>query len=271
MMQKWAPRIAVFLVLGALVNVGVAWSCAFFNDTSDEISNSYQAQNTWHVKRQDYRGTVHSFSSFGSQSWSLSLNAYNSEHEWIATDGSDIFSWWSRLRIPNKFTPVKYISMHEQAQGWPFLTAHCDWMTTSIDVSSPRYSMSRVYVRRDNLHSGLDLRVLFEPEPEPEPGLDTDPETFQDISLYKEPDARRGWFLNPFFEESTILPFHPIWSGLIINTLFYAVLIWGVVSGPGVARRAFRKYRNRCPACAYPIGTSAICTECGYHLLRIST
>lgn len=60
-----------------------------------------------------------------------------------------------------------------------------------------------------------------------------------------------------------MVPLAPIWSGFIINTLFYAALIWCVTAGPFVMRRALRKRRGRCLECAYPIGEGDVCTECG--------
>jgi hypothetical protein len=31
-------------------------------------------------------------------------------------------------------------------------------------------------------------------------------------------------------------------------------------------RRLYRRANGLCPACAYPIGTSPVCTECGHQL-----
>lgn len=260
-MRKCAARIAVFLFLGALANVGVAWSCAYFVGTQELEYGHYKLQSTWHIKNKNYRGTVRSFSGIGSRSWHLPLNDPYYEEEWVTADGSDVFPPWSRLsRLPpvmEEFLPLESSSMQEEAHGWPLLTAHCDWKSTRVDVM-PRLSMSYLFFRKDELRGGIDLRILRESK------------SLLSFPL-RPPDEREGWFFYLSDQRDIVLPFHPIWSGLIINTLFYTALIWGVVSGPGVARRAFRKYRNRCPACAYPIGTSAICTECGYQLLRIST
>jgi hypothetical protein len=59
------------------------------------------------------------------------------------------------------------------------------------------------------------------------------------------------------------LPLNPIWPGFAINTVFYAAVLWVVFAGPGKLRRTIRIKRNQCPACAYPVGTSEVCTECG--------
>jgi hypothetical protein len=55
----------------------------------------------------------------------------------------------------------------------------------------------------------------------------------------------------------------PLWPGFAINTLFYAVIVWMLFAAPFALRRRRRIKRGLCPACAYPVGDSAVCTECG--------
>lgn len=59
------------------------------------------------------------------------------------------------------------------------------------------------------------------------------------------------------------LPAALIWSGFLLNTGLFAGGAWLIVGGPWGVRRAVRLVRNRCLACGYPIGVSAVCTECG--------
>ncbi len=75
-----------------------------------------------------------------------------------------------------------------------------------------------------------------------------------------------------------LLPLRPTWPGFAINTLFYAAilwLLWSLIRGPFVLRRFLRRFlrlrrgrRGLCPKCAYPMGESAVCTECGKPLPR---
>jgi hypothetical protein len=58
-------------------------------------------------------------------------------------------------------------------------------------------------------------------------------------------------------------PDHPIWPGVVVNTIFYAAILWPLICGPFVFRRLIRRRRGVCPACAYPIGGAAVCSECG--------
>ena len=59
------------------------------------------------------------------------------------------------------------------------------------------------------------------------------------------------------------LPCVPIWPGFAINTMFYAAIVWLCVAAPLVIRRWRRVRQRRCTDCGYPIGESAVCTECG--------
>jgi len=59
------------------------------------------------------------------------------------------------------------------------------------------------------------------------------------------------------------MPIRPIWVGLIINTLLFAVLAWMTRSASRILRGHIRVLRHRCPSCGYPVGVSEVCTECG--------
>ena len=66
-----------------------------------------------------------------------------------------------------------------------------------------------------------------------------------------------------FLTDSRVLPLRPLWPGFAVNTLFYAAVLWLLIPGPFVLRRFIRARRGRCPKCAYPMGESAVCSECG--------
>ncbi len=60
-----------------------------------------------------------------------------------------------------------------------------------------------------------------------------------------------------------LAPLRPIWPGFAVNTIFYAMLLWLLIPGPFVLRRFIRMKRGRCVRCGYPMGESAVCSECG--------
>ena len=55
----------------------------------------------------------------------------------------------------------------------------------------------------------------------------------------------------------------PAWLGFAIHTLFYAAILWLLISGSFALRRAIRRKRGQCPVCAYPMGEGLVCSECG--------
>ncbi len=64
--------------------------------------------------------------------------------------------------------------------------------------------------------------------------------------------------------ELDTFPYRPIWPGFALNTLFYAALLWLLfLLAPRQIRRHVRVRRGLCPACGYPVGESAVCSECG--------
>jgi hypothetical protein len=66
--------------------------------------------------------------------------------------------------------------------------------------------------------------------------------------------------------DSRVFGLKPLWPGFAINTIFYAAILWLLFAAPGFVRRRLRVRRGQCPACAYPVGASDVCTECGAQL-----
>ena len=84
--------------------------------------------------------------------------------------------------------------------------------------------------------------------------------------------SRDGWISRgegglviPWFSkyDKRTLPLRPIFPGFAIDTIFYAAMLWLPFAAFGRIRRRRRIKRGLCPACAYPIGESGVCTECG--------
>ncbi len=61
-------------------------------------------------------------------------------------------------------------------------------------------------------------------------------------------------------------PYRPIWSGLIINTLIYTVLLWIAVYIVRSIKHDRRLHRGACPYCAYDLqfNYTSGCPECGW-------
>jgi hypothetical protein len=67
---------------------------------------------------------------------------------------------------------------------------------------------------------------------------------------------------------SRLAGYRLVWPGFAINTLFYGAILWLLFAGVGFVKRRRRVKRGLCPACAYPVGVSPVCTECGRVVVR---
>jgi hypothetical protein len=71
---------------------------------------------------------------------------------------------------------------------------------------------------------------------------------------------------NVFDASGRTLPLLPLGLGFAADTLFYAAGAWLLCRIPLGVRRFNRARRGLCPACGYPRGEAAICSECGASL-----
>jgi hypothetical protein len=60
-----------------------------------------------------------------------------------------------------------------------------------------------------------------------------------------------------------ILPWGIEWRGFALNTLFFAAVLVALRLAFRGAQRYWRIDRGLCPSCAYPVGVSPQCSECG--------
>jgi hypothetical protein len=78
-------------------------------------------------------------------------------------------------------------------------------------------------------------------------------------------------FILPFPSQPTdlslrVLPYRPIWPGLIANTALFAILFACLTTTARAGRRALRRRRGLCPICTYDLSgnTTPGCPECGH-------
>ncbi|MEQ8770179.1 MAG: hypothetical protein RIB60_06690 [Phycisphaerales bacterium] len=61
-----------------------------------------------------------------------------------------------------------------------------------------------------------------------------------------------------------LVPLTPIWSGLVINTLFYAAVLFVLIHTGRLMRSGWRAGRGGCPSCGYSLAGVDTCPECGW-------
>lgn len=75
-------------------------------------------------------------------------------------------------------------------------------------------------------------------------------------------DAQASSWTEGFYARRR-LPIEPVWLGFFGDVVLFGGGLWVLLRVRGVVRRYVRWKRGRCLECGYPIGGSAVCTECG--------
>lgn len=226
-MKRRLLLVAVFLLAGAVVNVAVAWGCAAWMDP--------------HLQKADERFGG-SWVGGSSLSWIIwehrTTGAVRIISRWhkaqvvgidrMFRDGLLVPAWAPFVEPDSEAPPKAFHFWVATARGWPMCSV-----------------AGAVHVTRRPGQNGLA----------------TDADVLWAIALDEGDvaDIRKHWKLR-------LLPFRPLAVGFTVNTIFYATILWLLISGPFVVRRFIRVRRGLCPACAYPIGQSDACSECGKDL-----
>ena len=206
-LYKLGRRLTLFLLLGAVVNIAVAW---------------------------------------GSALW---LSSRNHPHRVVedSMSNSNANQFW-RKYAPNEWQDADLSDFYSSEYYGPF--------GSSVGITTVIYPEPRRIVAVQHVQAGWPIHSL-----EYCAFADSQPYAAWHIRL------RTGWNLDGPQEFAgmmqRILPLKPIRFSFVINTLFYTGAFWPLFAAPFAMRRYRRIKRGLCPACAYPVGSSAVCTECG--------
>ena len=230
-------RICLFLLLGAIVNVAVAWWCSQLPAERWSTDNPEEGDYEWLLDRGFESQAFPNYKRFLAQPYTRLT-----EPQIVAAAWS---FWW--------MTPLR--AFERTGSSWRFVE--------DGDFYHRGFGMAGVRVR-----SGWPCQSL-------EGGWTAFPTTASltpehaSRDLWKLLDAMRA-------ESSVIgkrklpgvvrpIPLYPIWPGFAINTVFYACVLWLLFAGPFVVRRWRRIRRGLCPKCAYDLRgtTGEVCPECG--------
>ncbi len=72
---------------------------------------------------------------------------------------------------------------------------------------------------------------------------------------------RAGW--PPAGNGLRAIPLWPLWPGFAVNTALYAALAWAAWRGTGIVRSRRWSAHGRCAGCGYEVGMLERCPECG--------
>ena len=250
---------AIFLLAGTVVNVAVAWGCALACDPGYiSVSAGSARARIWarpHLAAQQSGCVVLEGRAVGVRMQALyEFLPWRWEgRKWppqrVPTDG---------VRLANVTADIfQKLADRMQSEGLFILDnlhltmGHANVVRFSAGL--PCQALSRSTVRRYTFFQP-PLGVVRSPTmslPRPIVGVRTNPP--MKLGTYGVQLKYRQWAIDGD------VPIRPIWPGFAVNTLCYATLLWS----PFVLCRVIRVRRGLCPKCAYPMGQSAVCTECG--------
>ncbi len=228
-MLKWFRRIILFLLLGAIVNVAVAWGCAALNAEHLDHYYTHSQLRMNRAAQENGGGYVDIVRRFGFERvlydvmTRMKFSRLADLPRFPEYEGR---VWWDEAKL-------NIVDGPQVAVGWPMFA-----FRASREMRFPnRWPGSNQYSAR---------RII---QPEWYGALD--------LSAISGSSASRS---------PVVLPYQPLPVGLATNTLLLGGITASVYYGFGFARRTLRVRAGRCPACGYPRGTSPVCTECGERL-----
>jgi hypothetical protein len=226
---KLGLLVLALLLGGAIVNVAVAWGYVAIIKLSDD-SNYAEAKCEAGSTEDDFAAGAWEAWTFSQLGLELVHISWTNERAWIKPYGD-----------PRSLIPA--------------------WATDLIPTHSERQSTSRRVLA---VASGWPLVAMRSLVKLPS-GFGQEKMIVDGISIPRTivaPGHPNGYVVGV----PRVLPLRYLWPGFAINTIFYAAILWLLFFAPGAVRRTIRRKRGQCPACAYPVGTSPVCTECGKSL-----
>ncbi|MCI0363210.1 MAG: hypothetical protein L0219_04965 [Phycisphaerales bacterium] len=237
-MKRRLRNLALFVLVGAIVNIAVAWTCAIaINVRSAAIE--YGVNPTWEVNAQRRIGAllVESYRRRGIEGEPGDVAASSLVPSWLPIARAT--PEWTSLR-------AKVEQRVLDCRGWPMLSMYCEL--------EKRFYSAELGQRKSPLHEGLptDLAPFTSSAPIGPVQVGRRANSFREPPL-------------SFVSGSRVLPLGLIPIGFAGNTIFYATMFWLLLAAPKGFRGWRRARRGLCAACGYPVnhGVSDVCTECG--------
>ncbi len=211
-MRRRLTKLVVFLILGAVVNVAVAWGSAAWSAPGNVKSLDFTSRK---IAEDEFEGVTR-------------LRVFGHTRVNYGT-----FSELVVGKTAAQMTQIVWLpgdNYCEMRAGWPLRTLRCRNLveiemggTTSITINA--YAANPI-------QGGIVLTQFSIGNP------------------------AQSW---------RALPYQPVWSGIVINTIFYAATLWFLSIGPFEVRRMIRSKRGHCIKCGYDLrgAEHEVCPECG--------
>ncbi len=237
-MKRRLFKLVVFLIFGAIVNIAVAWGCAWKLDVYQEPVLGKSVNIAGEVgKTPNHMWSVHRYNCTGA---TRVFSYYFSPAPYASYDGDPgsllppwnqgFFSGIGREDLGN-------LVRIQDGRGWPKLALWGQAVADDTMLSIPYCKLEYAILITDFTNPTRPLMVI-----------------------------NGGSLAGVILRRVQFLPLNPIWLGFAINTVFYASILWLLTLVPFSARQMIRRKRGRCNKCGYDLrGDFTIgCPECGW-------
>ncbi len=213
-MKRCLFKLVLFLVLGAIVNVAVAWGFAAWSAPANVESPEFTSRK---IAEDEIEGVTR-LRVFGH------TRVHHGMFSQLIVDGTMGHVLATAWIVPGD-------NYSETRAGWPLRTLRCRNLA-EIDMGG-RMSITI----SANTANPIEGGIVLSPFPTGSPA--------------------QSW---------RALPYQPIWTGVVVNTILYAPLVWILTVSFLKMRRVIRRKRGLCVKCAYDLrgDFSAGCPECGW-------
>ena len=236
-MKRATVRIVLFLFLGSIISVSVAWGCAYWIDRTIEVPPmSMTNYGFWRDDQSFYHAVVYRrhgrVVAILSQSRFEPFPAQDGLARWPSQpmEKGEPPTWSAVAAVFRTRQPQPQLPPNVWQEGW--------WYRMDLGLGWPCAAMGY----RIDFDSGFDVAQLS----------------------YRFTGSLAGYSMFETGELPRVLPLRPIWRGFVFNTIFYAVILSVLCYAPAKLRRSVRARRGMCPVCAYDLrhADHAVCPEC---------
>ena len=248
--KGWILRITVCLVLGVITTIAVAWGCAVWSEATfgrmgtqvaTEATLDFLRRAGWEPRQTTtdwgYTHSIQEWRGFGASDWFVIETAVQQQT--------------SNLLINGMFN-FDFCIAHISRFGWPLRSlvgGHLDPAGNGVGATT-WLSPWRPRARGNVGANPIDRRTQT-------------PMLKWQYSMSVAVPKKLGPLRLPADRR---LPVHPIWIGFIIDSIFYAAILWILTLNAALLNRYRRLVRGRCPNCGYDLrgDSGGGCSECGW-------
>jgi len=221
----------------------------------------------------------------------LSLTAIGWVYLFLAAGVLNVLTAWALPQLlPAIPLQISLSNLQRPFRQWPDRAPatwpeRCDYVAHSLSISAhstiasfDQPNLNGTYYEMRVQRVGFPIPTLVyssclertytaPPTPVPPIAFATQYPSGNRIPIYEYYDYSRGPGYDGIgpnsFRRPNFLPIRPLWRGFLINTLFYAAILYTLLVTKRSLTYSRRYIKHRCPTCGYDLKGLSTCPECG--------